>query len=950
MFALTDASGCHSAEEVERVSDSIAAWIRAHLAERTECVAVHGPSSFEVVAALIGAYKAGCSYLYLDPTLPAERAAYMVATAGARLVAEVGRAPVTAEARLSLDGPIPDAPAPFVSARPEDAAYVVYTSGSTGRPKAIAISRANLDSLFQTWGKEHYRSTGGDAEQVRTALLTRLSWDPSVLVVFFSYWLGYHLFLVEAETKRDGVALLRYLREHRITMMDATPNYLRMIVRELARTGETFPLERVFCIGDVMSHQLARTLVSHAGPHFRLYNLYGPAECTIHVTFAVIDAHYLATHDDVLIGAATANATLRVLTDDELHHDVGREGELVIFGPCVGRFVCPPAGNDPFAQFPGGYRTGDLVRFVDQHDLAFIGRIDRQVKVNGYRIELEEIEQVLESDPVVEMARVLARRESEDFVGLYAFVRADECHAERLIATMSRRLPYYMMPTRTLLLRALPFNDNGKVDYKQLEQLLDDGGADGEGASVDEFVRARASALLGGIEIRDDMSLTEAGATSITLLALAGAIRRRFGVAPDTSTMYAASSVRDIARHVWSLAPVTTSVLPGPVVLAPDVGTLDRSRAAPTGRGAPLPVLPEGARRLVTIENRTRRRSELRVTIDLPTGVSLEDLGQTVSTVMAQNDIFSRRIVRRGAGFRLVPGEPPPLELVDVIVPRSWRDGPVVQLQPRPGGAVLTVQHCYLDYLSLHFLLDDVWGLIDGRDAPARVGVTDYLSAVSDEPSGACTRYWADQMARRTAYAGLAGGRLGEGGHVVIRRDLPASFGAASLRGTLTAFQWSLLAFARVLCEQSSEITVGLYLPGRHPALGQDVLGMFSAVLPLVVRADDLTGPSLTAHVADMLSHQWVSIPFIYQQVPLDQLETGDFIHVVFNFENAFESPVQVAAVNHDPDVTDRPLFLGIRETASGRSLEVKYHSGRFSPALIERLLDRFVEVGTRSE
>jgi amino acid adenylation domain-containing protein len=933
MFAVTDATGCHGAQDVERLSDAIAAWIRAQLDERAVCVAVYGPSCFEVVAALIGAYKAGCSYLYLDPTLPVERVEYMAATAGARLVAEVGRAPVTAEARLSLDGPIPDEPAPVVVVHPDDAAYVVYTSGSTGRPKAITISRANLDSLFETWGKQHYRVPGRGGEQVRTALLTRLAWDPSVFVVFFSYWLGYHLFLIDAETKRDGAALLRYLREHRITMTDATPNYLRMIARQLTGTGETFPLERVFCIGDVMSHHLAATLVGRAGPDFRLYNLYGPAECTIHVTYAVIDAEYLAGHDEVLIGEATANATLRVLTDGELHHDVDREGELVIFGPCVGRYLCPPPENDPFADFPGGYRTGDLVRFVNERDLAFIGRIGRQVKVNGYRIELEEIEHVLESDPVVEMARVLARRESEDFVGLYAFVRADACHAERLTATMSRQLPYYMMPTRTLLLPALPFNDNGKVDYKHLERLIDDGGSGG--ASIDDFVRARASELLGGIEIRDDTSLTRAGATSITLLALAGAIRRRFGVTLDVSTLYAAPTVGDIARHVWSLAPGTTPALPPP---------------GPVAGGAPVAVLPEAARRLVTIENRTGRRSELRVTIDLPTGVSLDALGWALATVMERNDIFGRRVVRRGAGFRLEPGDPAPLELVDVIVPRSWRDGPVVQLQPRPAGVVLTVQHCYLDYLSLHFLLDDVWRLIDGRDAPARLGVTDYLSAVRDAPSGDCTRYWADQLARRAAYQGLTGDRLGEGPQLVVRRELPASFGTAALRGGLTAFQWSLLAFTRVLCERSPEITVGLYLPGRHPALGQDVLGMFSAVLPLVARADELTGPWLTAQLADLVAHQWVSIPFLYQQVPLEQLRTGDFVHVVFNFENAFEGPVPVSAVNHDPDITDRPLFFGVCETASGRSLEIKYHSGRYSPALIERLLDRFVEVGSCRE
>lgn len=950
MFAVTDATGCHCAEDVERLSDSIAAWICAHLEERTGCLAVYGPSSFEVVAALIGAYKAGCSYLYIDPTLPAERAEYMVDTVGARLVAEVGRAPVSAEARLSLDAPIPDVPAPVVPARREDPAYIVYTSGSTGRPKAIAISRANLDSLFEAWGKEHYRVPGRGGEEVRTALLTRLAWDPSVLVVFFSYWLGYHLFLIDAATKRDGAALLRYLRDHEITMMDATPNYLRLIVRHLTQTGETLLLKRVFCIGDVMSHHLAETLVSHAGPDFRLYNLYGPAECTIHVTFAVIDAHYLATHAEVLIGAATSNCTLRVLTDGELHRDPGREGELVIFGPCVGRYVCPPAECDPFAEFPGGYRTGDLVRFVDEHDLAFIGRIGRQVKVNGYRIELEEIERVLESDPVVEMARVLARRESEDFVGLYAFVRADEGQAERLVATMSRQLPYYMMPTRTLLLPTMPFNDNGKVDYRQLERLIDDRTGDGEGASLEAFIRARASELLGGIEVTDDTSLTQAGATSITMLALAGAVRRRFGIALDISTMYAAPSVREIARQVWSLARATTSALPRAQVLPPDPGPVGPRRAVPTGRGAPEAVLPEVARRLVAIENRTGRRSELRVTIDLPDGVSLEDLARALSAVMAQNDIFGRRIIRRGAGFRLGPGEPPPLEIVDVIVPRSWRDGPVVQLQSRPGGAVLTVQHCYLDYLSLHFLLDDVWRLINGREAPNRMGVTDYLGALGDEPSGGCRRYWTDQMARRRAYAGLAGDRHGQGPHVVTRRDLPVAFGAASLRGSLTAFQWSLFAFARALCEKSPEITVGLYLPGRHPTLGQDVLGMLSAMLPLVVRAEDLTGPRLAIKLADMFVHQWVPLPFIYQQIPLEQLRTGDFVHVVFSFENAFESPVPVSTVSQDPDITDRPFFFGVRETATGRLLEAKYDSGRYSPALIERLLDRFVELGTCCE
>ncbi|CAM5297524.1 D-alanine--poly(phosphoribitol) ligase [Streptomyces aurantiogriseus] len=448
---------------------------------------------------ILAALQAGCAYVPLDGGQPADRVRTILADAEpAVLVTDRGRLDQLAEGPLpsSLkavvttgDGPGQEtvagvpvltwadftrvaagrvALAPPVG--PSDLAAILYTSGSTGTPKGVRISHRNLAN-FVCWAREEL-DVGPDDVFANHA---SFNFDLSTFDLFTALTTGAAVWIVADTQARDVSALADGIREHGVTVWYSVPSVLNLLTASGALTREgAGSLRHVLFAGEVFPVAQLRSLAGLLPPGAALYNLYGPTETNV-CAYHRVRPQDLRRTVPVPIGRPISGARLTVVGDDGRPAvRPGAIGELVVAGDCVtpGYWRRP---DDPAAAFHcrGEHPTGDLVSFEEDGLLVYHGRKDRMVKLNGYRVELGEIEAaVLQHPALADAAVLLAGEGAQARLALYYTLRegAPRPSLLQLKEHCARRLPAYMVPHAATRLDRLPRNANGKTDYRRLGQ------------------------------------------------------------------------------------------------------------------------------------------------------------------------------------------------------------------------------------------------------------------------------------------------------------------------------------------------------------------------------------------------------------------------------------------------------------------------------------------------
>jgi len=465
--------------------------------------------------------KAGAAYVPLDPLYPAERLAGMVSDAQIRVL-------VTQEQWLSLfNSPaitslcldrdralIAQAPTeePCSPVTPDDLAYVIYTSGSTGKPKGVQIPHRALVN-FLTSMAQAPGFTAGDrrkaARKLRLLAVTTLAFDIAGLELYLPLLVGGQVVIAPPEVAADGEKLAACLQDAGITVMQATPATWRLL---LATGWAGKPDLKMLCGGEALTPDLAEQLLPRGA---ELWNLYGPTETTVWSMVHRVEAVTPA----IPIGRAIANTQVYVLDPQRQPVPLGVPGELYIGGAGVARGYLnrPDLTAERFIHFglpildwrlqhenqpnpkskihscrpcrgenPKSirlYRTGDLVRCRTDGTLEYLGRLDHQVKLRGFRVELGEIEAVLARHEAVQAAAVTVHTEDPANPRLVAYVvlQAEQtATSQELRQYLKQQLPAYMVPTAFVALDQLPLTPNGKIDRRALPAPA------GEGLSPDE--------------------------------------------------------------------------------------------------------------------------------------------------------------------------------------------------------------------------------------------------------------------------------------------------------------------------------------------------------------------------------------------------------------------------------------------------------------------------------
>lgn len=469
--------------ELEARANKLARHLKALGVGAESLVGICLPRSPAMVTAVLGVLKAGGAYVPLDPTYPEGRLAFMLSDSGVEVAITLAQfAPRlgTHCPLFCLDtdaGPLDSYAATNLndSAEPGDAAYVIYTSGSTGEPKGTVIEHRSLSNFTQA-AVDAYQITAAD----RVLQFASLNFDTSVEEIFPILVQGGTLVLRTEAMLSSAKHFLEACAQFGITVLDLPTAYWHQLTDELVTDNLSVPdsLRLVILGGEkALPERLARWR-TRVGNHVKLVNTYGPTETTVVATISNLSDQI--EDSEAPIGRPVANTFAYVLDRRQQRMPVGFPGELYLGGAGVARgYLHQPELTkekflaNPFAEqrAPRLYRTGDVVRYRPDGQLEFLGRIDNQIKIRGFRVELEEIEAALRTYKYVNDAVVLTEEQAGDKRLIAYVVAGKDISVNELRRFLSDQLPAYMVPAVFTFVAEIPLLPNGKTDRRALKDI-----------------------------------------------------------------------------------------------------------------------------------------------------------------------------------------------------------------------------------------------------------------------------------------------------------------------------------------------------------------------------------------------------------------------------------------------------------------------------------------------
>jgi amino acid adenylation domain-containing protein len=552
-------------DELELRSNQLANYLLGFGVCRETIVGIALERSIEAVISALAVLKSGACYLPLDPAYPRERIRLMLNDAQPRVVISKSNLAeqlpegnwkiVTLDLeRTKIDSCETDVH--IEKANPEDLAYVIYTSGSTGEPKGVQVTHANLLNLV-AWHQAAFGVTAND----RASLLASVGFDASVWETWPYLAAGASLHIPDNETRITPDLLRDWLVSSRISI-SFLPTVLAEQLMTMAWPDDT-SLRFLLTGADTLRR------FPSAGLPFAVINNYGPTECTVVATSGTvtpeIDRESLPT-----IGRPIANTEIYLLDENLKQVPTGIAGEIYIGGVGVARgylnrpeltgerFINDPFSGDANARL---YRTGDLARKLSNGEIAYLGRVDEQIKVRGYRIEPNEIIAVLDRHPDVRASVVVARGADCSEKHLVAYVVAanhNSVTAESLRTFLRMELPDYMVPAVFVQVDSLPTTENGKIDRKALPapdaaNTLWEQEFTAPRNPLEERLAEMLAALLGIAEVSVNDNFFLLGGHSLLGTQLIGQIRGAFAVDLTLRSLFDAPTIAELAVEVESL-------------------------------------------------------------------------------------------------------------------------------------------------------------------------------------------------------------------------------------------------------------------------------------------------------------------------------------------------------------------------------------------------------------
>lgn len=904
------------------------AWLAAELSRRGvgrgAIVGVALRPCLELPVAVSAIVRAGAAWLPLDPGYPAERLRFMIEDSGVKVVlGEPGLAGTDVEV---LDPAVAAAPSsgpgevPGQQPDPDDLAYVIYTSGSTGQPKPVAVTHAGLANMARAQHSAFGVTTGD-----RVLQFAPTSFDASVFEMTMALHAGATLVLAARADIAPGPGLADFLRDKRISHVTLPPSVLATL------PSTTLPdLTVLVCAGEALPGHLVDTWQ----PGRRMFNAYGPTEVTVWATLAEV----VAGTGKPTIGMAVDGVRAMVVDSRLRPVPAGGQGELAIGGRGVARgYLGRPALTakqfvpDPWSREPGGrmYLTGDRVTLRPDGNLEFVGRIDHQAKIRGFRVEPDEIAHRLADCPGVTDAVVIVR-EAAAGPELVGYATGSHLDPAMLRADLARWLPSHMVPSVVVVLDSMPLTPSGKIDREALPVPRRDPAVSPGRAPrtpTEQAVADLVSTLLGIERVSTDDSFFALGGHSLLAGRLAARVRDELGRELPLEQVYQTPTIEAMARAI-DMADATVAVPP--------------LRAGAAGPGDPVPLsFPQ--QRIWFLEElspgnpayRAQAALELRGPLDA-------DVLQRVLTEIVRRHEAMRTAFEAAEGVpaqTVLPPMPVPLPVADLTrltrAEREHRRGELIaeamrepfdlaapplvrwlliRLSERSHTLVHVEHHLIHDGWSYALFLRELQALycafVDGQPSPLpepTVRYADFVRWQRDWLRGgvldAYLRHWTAELADSPAALELPTDRprpLAQSFAGAAQRiDLPAHLCRALRRYSqehqVTLFATMLSGFAVLMSRYSGQqdVVIGSGMADRRLAEIEQMIGMVVNTVPLRV---DLAGQPdfdlLTRRVQAVIgrAQQWQDVPLdrlVAALAPVRDPSRNPLFQVMFSFHDS---------------------------------------------------------------
>ncbi|MBD2095649.1 amino acid adenylation domain-containing protein [Trichocoleus sp. FACHB-591] len=1011
--------------ELNQRANQLAHYLRSLGIAPEVLVAIAVERSLDLIVGLLGILKAGGAYVPIDPAYPSDRIALML---------EDSQAPVLVTQRSLLET-LPQHSAQFVcldsdwdairassgfanarcnSENPmsqvtgENLAYTIYTSGSTGKPKGVQIPHRALANFLHSMRQE----PGLTAEDILLSVTT-ICFDIAALEIYLSLVTGARVVLASRETAMDAQQLIQLIEQSGATVMQATPATWRLL---LAAGWQGNPQLKILCGGEALSRELADQLLVRSQS---FWNMYGPTETTIWSMVERVEPG----NAPVRLGRAIANTQIYVLNQSLQPVPIGVPGELHIGGAGLARGYLnrPELTQERFIANPfrhmsslpilgeievGGadrlYKTGDLVRYLSDGTLEFLGRIDHQVKLRGFRIELSEIEAVLSQHPDVREQVVILRQDGGGNQQLVAYVvpQADATpDPSQLRDWLKAKLPEYMVPGAFVILQALPLTPNGKIDRKQLP-------APDWTELTKTFVAPRADTeaaiaklwaqVLGVDTIGIHDNFFELGGHSLLATQVMSRIREAFEVELPLRCLFESPTVEALAATISQRTQDSTNT-------SASLKPVDRDTA-------PLPLSLSQQRlwflhQLEPNSSAYHLSAALRFTGNLDVAI----LEHSLNVILERHEILRTQ-------FQILDGEPvqaiaPTLKINIPLV--DWQDLPpsiqatktaqfiqteiervfdlgqaplfrikLLRLSPTHHLAVLTMHHIITDGWSMNVFVRELTELYTAfitppcGDAfsehsstlfPLPIQYADFAIWQRQRLQGEFLEqqlaYWKQQLQDAPAQLALpadylAPGFKGERRSYILPPTLSDAVKGLGHQEGATLFMTLLAAFKLLLHRYTdqSDLCVGSPIAGRTQQETEALIGFF--VNTLVLRTDLSGQPSFRELLQrvrevtlDAYAHQDVPFEKLVEVLqPERQLNQTPLFQVFFNLLNYRDSKlklpgVTVEAIANDHSHSKFDLTFYAWEQEDQIHLEWVYNAQRFCPERIAIMQEQFQEL-----
>ena len=926
--AIRDTNGTWTYAELHAKALSIAYCLQTEGVEPGDLVAMHVERGRPALAVILGITAIGAGYVPLDPAYPAARNQFILSDSGAKLVLvddagydALGSLPedgASTAKRISIAG-IGPAPSDFSLPPLRDPAnlpaYMMYTSGSTGTPKGVLIEQDAVRRL--ALGADYAKITTGDI----VAQAGPLAFDASTFEIWATLLGGAEIAVIDRDTLLDPAKFGHSLAHFGVNkMFMSTGLFNRQIDHDPRTLGS---LDILMIGGDAISKQHVRTFLS-SFPDVTILNAYGPTEST---TFAVLGQ---ITEDDLshdtdgtIIGKPIAYTKTQIRDRNGQRVPVGIWGELMIGGPRLAReyWNRPELTRERFVPDPDQpgerlYRTGDLARWTRDGRIEYGGRLDNQIKLRGFRIELDEIEQQLQSAPDIRNAAVLFDKTVPDggaIIGCIQPAAADDettsdINIPALMAWLGKTLPSYMIPAKWQIVDTIPITANGKVDRETLLETVrtqsnimrlgTDGSSDTPPANATEELVADIFTEVFATPIHDRYtSFAQLGGHSLMAIRIVNRIADRTGIRISMADFFADPTITGLARSIDNATPDATAMGNSKIPPAPEMEYYPASHAQKRlyllsqmegNNGAygmlyvfrctgdlQTDILQTALTRLVD------RHETLRTSFAEHDGMITQKIHDTRPPAVAFDDLSGHddparealRLTRYEAATPIILDQPP------LIRAR------VVKVADNESLLILMTHHIVGDGWSSRILINELGIHYDAvlgerNDTLPALPITykDFAHWQSRQDWTDAADYWRQQLANAPEQIPLPTDRpvpekqsfRGAHVHYPLPDDVLAGLHrlANQHKTTLSSVGMALFSAMLYRLTRQRDMVIGMGVAGRERVETEGLIGFFVNVLPIRMQLDDETD------LGDLIrtTHTNITNALDRQDFPFDEL------------------------------------------------------------------------------